>query len=159
MQSLTRLVAAALVAVGLLAGVLLVHPAWLSDAGLDLWNLPELYASLESSNQEMADLSRRQKSLLSRLNTRQEVLRALRAGGLSLVEAASRFGEVNHEEPETMSYVREMYPGHSDEERVCRQVMAWARADMGGDPGTGHAALLRLEAELEAYLKQHESAR
>jgi hypothetical protein len=159
MQSLTRLLGAALVAVGLLAAVLLVRPAWLSDAGLDFWELPALYANLENSNREMDDLTQRQKALLHRLATRHEVLRALRADSLSLIEAAARFGEVNLEEPETMSYVREMYPGNSDEERVCRQVLAWARADLGGDPGKGRATLLRLEAELETYLKQHESAR
>jgi len=87
------------------------------------------------------------------------VLRALRADSLSLLEAAARFGEVNREEPETMSYVREMYSGNSDEERVCRQVLAWARADMGGDAGKGRATLLRLEAEFEAYMKQHEAGR
>jgi hypothetical protein len=159
MQSLTRLLGAALVAVGLLAGVLLVRPAWLSDAGLDFWELPGLYADLENSNREMDDLTQRQKALFHRLTTRQEVLRALRADSLSLIEAAARFGQVNREEPETMSYVREMYPGNSDEERVCRQVLAWARADLSGDPGKGRATLLRLEAELEAYLRQHESAR
>src|SRR2546421_3029376 len=102
MQTLTRLLGAALVAVGLLAGVLLVRPGWLSDAGLDFWELPGLYANIENSNREMDDLTQRQKALLHRLNTRQEVLRAMRADGLSLIGAAARFGEVNLEEPETM---------------------------------------------------------
>jgi hypothetical protein len=159
MQSLTRLLVAALVAVGLLAGVLLVRPAWLSDAGLDFWSLPELYASLENSNREMAELEQRQKGIFHRMDAKQEVLRALRADELSLVEAAARFGEVNRREPETMGYVRGMYPGHSDEERLCRQVLGWAQFNLGDESVKSRATVLRLEAEMEAYLMQHDSAR
>jgi hypothetical protein len=159
MTSLTRLLAATVVAIGLLVGVLSVRPAWLSAAGLDFWSLPELYARLESENRQSDELDQRCKGVFRRIESKQDVLQALNEGHLSLVEAAARFGEFNRQEPETMAYIREMYAGQSDEERLCRQVLSWVRAELSVEPDKTRATLARLEAEMEAYLKQHESAR
>jgi hypothetical protein len=157
--SLTRLFAAALVAIGLFAGALSVRPAWLSAAGLDFWNLPELYACLESATRRSDELEQHSREIFGRIDAKQKVLRALSEDDLSLVEAAARFGEVNSQSPEAVAYVRDMYPGHSDEERLCRQVLSWARFVLPEESDKSRATFTRLEAEMEAYVKQHESAR
>jgi hypothetical protein len=159
MQSVSRLLAAAVVAVALLSGGLLCRPGLLTDAGLDVWNLPELYASIENANRENDALDRDHEELFRRVDEKQEVLQALLTGHLTLVEAAARFGEVNKQSSKTMQYIREAYPGLSDEERMYQQVLAWVRVESDNLPGQPRGTLLRLEAEMETYLKQHPSAR
>jgi hypothetical protein len=155
-----RLLAGLVVAAGLLAGIFSVRPGWLTTAGVDFWNLPELYARIEKSNEEMAELEERDKEVFRHLDAKREVMRALRRDEMTLLEAAARFGQINEQPPETMSYIRDMYRGHNDEERLCRQVLAWLEVDLWqSEDSKGRATLARLQAELNAYLQQHETTR
>jgi hypothetical protein len=155
-----RLLGGLLVVVGLLAGVLSVRSDWLSATGVDFWNLPELYADLEQASRELVILEQRDKDVLSHMAAKRGVVRALRLGELSLFEAAARFGEINTQAPETMTFVRAMYPGDTDEERLCRQVLGWLEVDLWyGDDSNERATLARLQADFEAFLKKQEPAR
>ncbi len=73
------------------------------------------------------------------------------AGRLSLRQAAARFRDLNEQPP---AFDRErflsLYPGADDDERHCREVLAWVLDQSQGNLDTDLAA--RLETELQAVL-------
>jgi hypothetical protein len=77
------------------------------------------------------------------------------AGRLSLLEAAACFRDLNEQPP---AYDRErflvLYPGADDDERHCREVLAWVIDQSRGSLDAGGTDLLvaRLEAELQAVI-------
>ena len=96
----------------------------------------------------------------ARLGDRRAVMRELRQGRLSLVEAAAAFRDLNERPGVPPSPFRVLFPGASDEEKLCRQVISWARSER--EEETTHEAqerARRLEAELAAILKRRGAVR
>jgi hypothetical protein len=74
-------------------------------------------------------------------------------GRLALLEAAARFAALNRSAPQfNWPQFRRAYPGASDEERFCREVIAWAEGEAG--PAGAEAARARLAGELEGGLRR-----
>jgi hypothetical protein len=77
-------------------------------------------------------------------------------GRLSLLEGAAAFHELNSRTPALAEVLPEIYKGDSDDERACRQVIAFVKVELEsrqGDEGsvdTADAVLTRLNGELEA---------
>jgi hypothetical protein len=86
---------------------------------------------------------------------RQAVVDELLAGGLTLLEAAARFRDIDERHPEFYwEGFRCSYGGDSDEERFCRQVIDFVDGRFVGDPGRGRAAAAPLEGELCGHLQR-----
>jgi hypothetical protein len=81
-------------------------------------------------------------------------VRGLRERRLGLTDAAARFGELNAASPGAEGGLRLLYPGASDEERCCRQVIAWVRKDLAQEsPGEAERLAGALEAQLDRLLR------
>jgi hypothetical protein len=93
-----------------------------------------------------------------RLKEKERVVARLRAGELGLLEAAAWFRFLNDNPPEYPSAFRARYPGRSDGEKACRQVIAWVKTELYYTVPESQAAseVRRLEAELAALLAEHE---
>jgi hypothetical protein len=76
------------------------------------------------------------------------------AGRLGLVEAAGRFRDLTPDPPFNQEVFRRAYPGGSDEERYCRQVIAFVRVALREQPGADPSVVGRLEAELQDRLER-----
>jgi hypothetical protein len=94
----------------------------------------------------------------SRSESKRQVARDLLAGQVSLTQAAARFGELNARPPETDA---SLFPGATEEERLCRQVIQFATKELEGKPEDGGrptaesvACRRRLEGELQALLER-----
>jgi hypothetical protein len=85
------------------------------------------------------------------LREKDQVARAVIDGRLTLVEAAARFRAINASRPANLPVCLDQYPGKTDEERVCREVIGYVETRLPEQPGTS-AFLARLESELEAHL-------
>jgi hypothetical protein len=81
------------------------------------------------------------------------------ASRLSLVEAARRFRDLDAAAPQ---FNREAFcrtwPGRTDEERYCREVMGFVRTTLTDEPGRRQLVMGRLETELGDYLRRTEPA-
>jgi hypothetical protein len=89
-----------------------------------------------------------------RIEERQRLARAVLAGDLSLTEAAVRFGQLNAAEtPGFRAGLHAAFPGASEEERLCRQVIAFVRAEFRGAPTVARVIACRLERELYEALQ------
>jgi hypothetical protein len=76
------------------------------------------------------------------------------AGRLSLLQAAAGFRELNEQPPVyDRERFRALYPGADDDERHCREVLAWVIDQLRGCLDTDASDLAsRLEAELQAVI-------
>jgi len=102
-----------------------------------------------------AEVEWRHRAYQARLARRRALGRAVAEGRMALVEAAARFAAVDRLPPEVRAdLARRQYPGASDEERYCRDVISWAVRELAPDDPCEAVALRgRLEAELERRLR------
>jgi hypothetical protein len=91
--------------------------------------------------------------VLDRSRRLEEVTVEVRAGRLSLLDAAARARDVQSASPYfPWDHFRRMHPAATDDERFCRLVIELA-APSGGTLRGADPVVARLEAELEAHRK------
>jgi hypothetical protein len=130
-------------------------PALCMSLGLDWWNLTELYRALRAEHERKADYLRREAVLLDRIAAKGRVTGDLLGGRLDLLQAAARFKALNGSPTDESTAPRVLFPGGSEGEMLCRQVLEWARAEaLVRGPGAA-ARVADLEAELTSHLRQH----
>lgn len=101
--------------------------------------------------------SRTNQLLLQRISLKTEFLDQLAGGTLSLFEVAAWFRFLNQEPAALPDYGWRTFPGASDEEKVCRQVLHWHLARMSSRLLSSEAVAMHncLEEELAKHLAQH----
>jgi hypothetical protein len=81
------------------------------------------------------------------------------AGRVGLVEAARRFRDLDAAAPQ---FNREAFcrtwPGRTDEERYCREVIGFVRSTLTDEPDHRHLVMGRLETEFGDYLRRDQTA-
>jgi hypothetical protein len=91
----------------------------------------------------------------ARIEAKEAVADRLLAGELVLLEAAAWFRRLNDNPPEYRVDAHLCFPGNSDGEKLCRQVIEWARHPLKSLPPESRAeALGRLEDELGRLLAE-----
>jgi hypothetical protein len=86
-----------------------------------------------------------------RLYGKEHVAAEVARGRLTLLEAAARFRDLNAELPGFQrEQFRSVYPGRSDDERHCWQVIRFVRTELQDVPNAVPRVVGRLEAELQA---------
>jgi hypothetical protein len=113
--------------------------------GLDFWNAPGLRRQVRDNLRRQAELDGGIAQVIENNRVRELVLRDLRAGRISVGEAAEWFHELGKDQPGFWAVhiktLREKYPDLTDDERLCRHVIEQARRldETGSEPGGGHA--------------------
>jgi hypothetical protein len=99
-----------------------------------------------------AEGERLRKALLARVAARAEVVEEVLAERMSLLEAAACFRDLDHGPPPILwDRFRAFYPGDSDDERHCHEVIENVRVRVEVQGGQGRQQVLRLEAELRQH--------
>ncbi len=135
-----------------LAGLSQYHPTWAAPLGLDWWSLPELRDEMRRCEEQQAQMTLREQAVIARLVAKSAVSDDLRAGRLSLAQAAIKFGELNAMPPQCPADLGEYGSAVSEGERLCRQVIYWVVASQ---PGSAPELRARLENELTRLLAEH----
>jgi hypothetical protein len=125
------------------------RPAWAARLDLDWWSLPELQEQLRHGKQESAELDAGGAAVVGRVLAKDRVIRELRDGRLTLAEAAAHFGALNAAGGESRVNLVSHYPGATEQERLCRQVIRWAESVAKTE---SHAAAEQLRQRLEDEL-------
>jgi hypothetical protein len=141
---------------GLLAVVSMVRADWMTDLGLDWWRVSEYQQQLRNCAQRYATLEAEDRLILDRIAVKDELMADLLSKRLTLLETAAWFRHVDHANPGPV-WGPFGFPGSSEDERYCRQVMYWARIH-SHEWAAGQRDMLqcRLEAELEEHLASHD---
>jgi hypothetical protein len=85
---------------------------------------------------------------------RQRVARQVLAGKLSLLQAASRYQDLNESHDDfAWDQFRVDFAGSNDDERACRQVIQFAKIELEHDPRAVNLSVTKLERELKDLLR------
>jgi hypothetical protein len=92
----------------------------------------------------------RDRPFVANIEGKNQVIQDVVNHKLTLREAAARFKALNEACPEyDWDTFRRAFPGSTDEERHCRQVLAAVRLTVEGDRARANLLLKQLEAELQ----------
>jgi len=129
------------------------RPGWAVQIGLDLWNLPELERTLAAHERFREELERKDEAIIARVCAKDQVIHELLAEGLTLTEAAAHFRRLNAAPCEFPGPGPAYFPGETESERYCRQVLQWVDMEtLTWERSDAEELRCRLEAELEAFL-------
>jgi len=136
--------------IGLLVAVDWLAPERLARFGLDSSSLIELFSAQRREEQRHEALAARDRYYLDNLEGKQEVVRELLERRLTLRQAAARFQTLNAACADyDWEGFRAAFEGRDDEEQHCRQVLSFARMQMGPVSGPGNELIEELDLELE----------
>ena len=92
-----------------------------------------------------------------RIKAKERIVDLVLAGELGLVPAAAWFEVVNSSPPAYPDKSWRIYRGNSDGERLCRQVIAWARCrlEVVQPESLVQARVRELERELDDHIARH----
>ena len=113
------------------------------------------YSQLAEEQEQLRKLEEERVRTLRRVQVRRDVVAAVMTGRMTLLQAASAFRELNRRSPSSYwGAFGHLYPGASDEERHCRQVIAYVHTELEEYPGGENEVVRRLEAELRGHLER-----
>jgi hypothetical protein len=155
MNALTRWFACAVAAPAILLGACALKPDWAARFGLDVWTLPEMGEQVEQGRDKEARIDELLQLVRAREGGRERVDDDLLGGRIGLLEAAARYHDLNASGPEDGRELLPCFPGDSDEERCCRQVIQRIGARLRREsPGEAQRVTDALEAELNDHLRR-----
>lgn len=114
-------------------------------------------AQLWETRRAADSLVNQQNAIFRRVEVKQQLVDDVIADRLPLAEAAYSFGVWNAKAPETLTAVRVSFPGTSDKERLCRQVIRRVEMALQDRTSEAETVLPRLEREMREYLAESES--
>ena len=117
---------------------------------------PSLMAHVHTSIEQGRELDAQLEESLQRCKAKEDSARALIAGQLTLLEAAAGFRDVNASWPKARTFLQQAYAGLPYEHALCRQIIAYAEAELRHQGSAQKDSVLhRLEAELAEHLRRH----
>ncbi len=141
-----------LFAVLMLVGVIQVTKA--ASRGWQELDLLALRLLVEGPQRETA-IRNWEAIIQRRVRGKQQIAHDLLEGRLTLWEAAARFRQLEEQTSEYIGYPRNLRPGETIEENLCRQVIRWACNEAPVSSSCEQDQLAqRWEAELEEHLRQ-----
>jgi hypothetical protein len=118
------------------------------------WERPAGSASVEAPGVNGAqDVRSQAEGARLRVEKKEGVARMVLNGQMTLVRAAREFRSLDRGWPPfNQEQFRYAYPGATEDERHCREVIAWVRIQEDDDPCLGPAVVARLERQLQVLL-------
>jgi hypothetical protein len=107
-----------------IVGVTHADPEWPRESGLDFWNVPQYQSELDACRRISDELDQKYLAVRYRNETKQFLAREIIDGRLTLEEAVFEFRELSSSSPGFLAILRGVYPGYSDDELYCRNVIA-----------------------------------
>jgi hypothetical protein len=124
-----------------LTGALCLFPGAAARLGLDFWTVPELGLDMRRGEADAADMDRQSEETVRRVTAKEEAVQEVLDGRLTLWQAAARFRDLDATAPASARrQAARRFPGLSEDERSCRQVIAWPPRRMRNGRAGGPAS-------------------
>jgi hypothetical protein len=124
---------------------------WAAFRAIDAWSSP--WGDLAKEDGRSKALDQAWADTLRRMEEKPALARSLAGGRLTLLEAAARFRDLDRGASDfNVEEFRHTYPGASDDERHCREAIAWVREEVLPDAPQAEAIAQCLEAELQYHI-------
>jgi hypothetical protein len=139
-------------------GLCATRPEAIAALGGQVTGMRDPEEAVQQEEQTGRELDQRSRAVRQRMVERTRIVHDLIDGKLTLHQAADRFHTLNCEAPDCQTAFQWAFPGKSDEERCCRQVIAWTHALLVREsPVRAAMVTLPLRAELEKELHTSET--
>jgi len=146
-----RIVSIVVFIVILVVATAIARPAWATSVGLDVWSLPELREQIAASADRDRDLEAEDSEVCRRIEAKEQLIRELISGQITLEAATTQFTLFDLDSPEHLSVIRRIHPGATDSESMARNVAAYASMRLEDEPVLRRLQVLaRLHVELSA---------
>jgi hypothetical protein len=134
---------------GLVGALALVAPAWWED-------IRPCERENTAERVRNASLEQKLQAILCRNKRKHRLAEAVLAGRVTLLDGAAYFRALDHQPPEfNWSHFRDRWPGDSDDERHCHEVIHWVYlALLNSDRCQAEAVRARLSTELSDHLRR-----
>ena len=140
-----------------LGGLVWLRPDLLPSCAFDPAAFAEQQEREARARHRQEMLDEHSRVLQQRLDAKEGVMQELLAGRLTLLQAARRFKDLNETPVTCQNDYRSRFPGRSDGEKVCRQVLQWLEGYLLGLPSEQAQTLRRRFAdELREHLEHHD---
>jgi hypothetical protein len=128
--------------------------SWSGPRRLSAWRVEWPRLSSAEEGEREANLAYRGEVVKRRLEAKRKIIRLLLEGRFTLFQAAALFGYLNDAPEDCPDLYRLRWPGRSDGEKLCRQVIGWVESDKARTAST-ELDLLReqLDNELEEHMR------
>lgn len=156
MAKLLRVACMVVLLVGTALAAAFVQPEWSRDLGLDRCGplVPE--NGPRGRSKSVTGLDEGVPAIQRRIRAKARVVDELIDGRLTLFEAAALFRRLNDPSPASAAHLARDCPGDSEEERLCRQVIAWVRVTLPQRPADVADEMgARFEEELREHKECH----
>jgi hypothetical protein len=150
MTNLLRLAFMIVLVVGVALAAALLEPQWAHDLSLDSWTEVNLQGEMFGVHPTPGELDEQARMVKKRLSAKNELIKELLNGRLTLFETAAGFQRLNEELP--MAGDKQSIAGVAEEERLCQQVIEWVRVELIVNPGEASEDFV---ARLEQQLLRH----
>jgi hypothetical protein len=144
-----------LAALALLLLAALAWPGCFDTLGVNVTRIPDDANRLQRENQRGDQLEAAWAESSRRAEKRRHVILQLAAGKLSVPEAARQFWDARVAADEVLRDQLVWERGDTEEERLCRHVIGWIRAELDDRPEEAERAIAKREAELAKHLAKH----
>lgn len=136
--------------VAVCATVAVARPDALAHAGLDFWNLPTLEQEIEDGTAAGEAIEQATLATKNRIAIKEAIVRDLVEGDIDLPQAAARFRTLNAVYADYLPILHKLYPGRTDAECVCRNVIVYTAGLIENRPDK-REILQRLESEYTLF--------
>jgi hypothetical protein len=137
------------------AGVGWTMPGLAGRCGLDFWNVPELRARIDQNQQQQEEFDAEDQRVLQRIEIKESLITQLIEGRATIPEVAAHFKMLNSGRVDYLALYHKQYPGASDDECYCRNVVAFADARLSRQGRQGSEQTERLRRELDRLLRSN----
>jgi hypothetical protein len=104
-------------------GATYAYPEWPLEAGFDFWNAPQYESEIEQCRRLNEELDRIRIATQNRLEMKQAIARLVFDKRLTLDQGARHVRDLGDCGPIFLAMLRRIYPGVSDDELYCRNLI------------------------------------
>jgi hypothetical protein len=154
MSQLLRFISMVVVLLLVVLSPALLHPEWANDLGLDTFRAALQPYPGPCQQVLAAEQEQRLQASVRRIEKKTRIIEQMVAGRVTLFETAAHFRRWNDEYPILPPHP--MDEGDSYEERLCSQVIGWARGWLSQhDPDGADELAARLRDEVRCHKAMH----
>jgi len=130
-------------------------PAFVEQWGLDFWNVPELQSRLDETQRQHEERDVEDQRVMQRIQIKDALITQLIDGRATIPEVAAQFKKLNAGRVDYLGLFRKQYPGASDDECYCRNVLSFAESRLQRDGSRGEERVEMLRQELNHLIRSN----
>jgi len=136
-------------------GAAYAQSGWAASLSTEWRSVCELEQTIEEQVRVRLELDEQWEQVVKRTERRRRVVAEIEAEHITLLQAAAEFRALNESLPARSSSCDSAYPGSSEGERLCRNVIRLVQIDLSErTPSLAAAKTKQLEGELQTLMKR-----